>query len=171
MKIFNYCPSCRSKDISLYNDKKFKCKTCSFTFFQNVATAVAVILEHDNKIILIKRSREPGKGKWDLPGGFVDPKENAEDALKREMEEELKINIGEIKYFCSFPNIYEYKDVPYHTCDLFFYSSIDSIPIDFDRTEIEELLLLSPPEIPLDKIAFESTKKCLELFINNQTHT
>lgn len=166
MKTFNYCPSCQSKDISFYDDKKFKCKVCSFTFFQNVATAVAAILEYDKKIILIKRSREPGKGKLDLPGGFVDPKENAEEAVKREINEELKININKLKYSGSFPNIYEYKDVLYHTCDLFFYSKIDALPIDFDRTEIEELILVAPSEIPLDKIAFESTKTFLKLFSN-----
>jgi hypothetical protein len=64
----------------------------------------------------------------------------------------------------SYPNIYKYVNVIYHTCDLFFYSKIDALPAHFNRTEIEELILISPLEIPDDKIAFESVKRGLGLF-------
>ncbi len=166
MKKFNYCPCCGSRDIIFDSIKKFECRECSFTFFQNVATAVAVILQYEQKILLVVRSREPEKGKLDLPGGFVDPKESAEDGLKREIKEELNIDLGELKYLGSFPNIYKYKDVHYHTCDLFFCSKIDSLPAKFDRTEIEELVLVYPTEIPKENFAFNSTKIGVELFIN-----
>jgi ADP-ribose pyrophosphatase YjhB (NUDIX family) len=166
MKTFNYCPSCGGGDILFDGVKQFNCKKCSFIYFHNIATAVAVILEYDKKILLSKRGEEPGKGKLDLPGGFVDPKESAEDAVKREIREELKIEIGDLQYLGSFPNIYEYKDVAYNVCDLFFYSRIDALPTDFDRAEIEELILAKPSEIPIDKFAFESTKMCLGHFCN-----
>ena len=166
MRLFNHCPSCGSRNIFFDSVKKFSCKACSFTFYQNVAAAVAAILEYDKKILLIKRSNEPGKGKLDLPGGFLDPKETAEDAVKREINEELKINIRTLKYIASYPNTYEYKNVLYHTCDLFFYSKIKAFPTDFDRNEIEELILVNPSEIPFDKIAFESTKMCLGILYN-----
>ena len=164
MKIFEYCPSCGSRDIFFDGIKEFRCKACSFTFFQNVATAVAAILGYDGKILLIKRGEEPEKGKLDFPGGFVDPKETAEEGLKREIKEELNINLGELKYLGSYPNLYTYKGVLYHTCDLFFYSNIDVFPTELDRTEITELVLINPTEIPDDKIAFESTKIGLRLF-------
>lgn len=162
--MFDYCPSCGSRDVYFDNIKKFRCEACSFTFFQNVAAAAAAILEYDGKILAIKRGQEPKKGMLDLPGGFLDPEETAEDGLKREIKEELNIELGELKYLGSYPNIYKYKDVFYHTCDLFFYSKIDSLPADLDRTEIDELILLDPKEIPVDKFAFESTKVGLKLF-------
>ena len=167
MKIFDYCPSCGSRDIHFYNMKEFRCETCSFTFFQNVAAAAAAILEYDGKIIAIKRGQEPQKGKLDLPGGFLDPKETAEDGLKREIKEELRIDLGELKYLGSYPNIYKYKGVLYHTCDLFFYSKIDTPPVDFNRNEIEELVLIDLKKILVDEFAFESTKVGLELFKQN----
>ncbi|MCP4257724.1 MAG: NUDIX domain-containing protein [Planctomycetes bacterium] len=169
MKIFNYCPSCGAKDAVLFDGvKKISCKECSLTFFQNIAAAVAVILEYDKKILLTVRAEEPGKGKLDLPGGFVDPKESAEDAGKREIKEELKIEIEILEYFGSSPNIYKYKGVDYNVCDLFFFSKINSLPTDFNRTEIEKLILSKPSEIPLEEMAFESTRKCLSLFYNIQ---
>ena len=168
--MFNYCPSCGSRDIHFDNIKEFKCEACSFTFFQNVAAAAAAILEYEGKIIVIKRGQEPEKGKLDLPGGFLDPEETAEDGLKREIKEELNIDLVELKYLGSYPNIYRYKGVLYHTCDLFFYCPINTLPADFDRTEIEELVLLDPKEILMDKFAFESTKAGLALF-NKQNVT
>jgi ADP-ribose pyrophosphatase YjhB (NUDIX family) len=164
VKIFNYCPACGAGGIIFDGIKKFSCRDCSFTYYHNVAAAAAAILEYDNKIVLIKRAKEPGKGKLDLPGGFVDPKESAEEALRREIKEELKIEVGKLKYLGTYPNVYKYEGVLYHTCDLFFYSKIDTLHVDFDRTEIEDLLLMNPSEIPYDRIAFESVKTGLGVF-------
>ena len=113
MKTFNYCPSCGAKDVFFDGVKEVSCNDCSLTFFQNIATAVAVIMEYDEKILFTKRAEEPSIGMLDLPGGFVDPKESAEDAIRREIKEELKIKLGTLEYFSSFPNIYKYKDVAY----------------------------------------------------------
>jgi len=164
IKPFNLCPGCGSSDIVFDNNKKFSCRDCAFTYYHNVAAAVAAILEYDKKIVLIERAKDPGKGKLDLPGGFVDPKESAEEAVIREIQEELTIILREPKYLGSNPNIYKYKDVLYHTCDLFFYCKIDALPTDFDKTEIDELILINPFEIPDDKIAFESVREALQLF-------
>ena len=164
MKKFNYCPSCGSSDMLFDDIKKIECKACSFTFFQNVAAAAAAILEHKGKILLIKRGQEPEKGKLDFPGGFVDPKESAEDGLKREIKEELNIDLGELKYLGSSPNIYKYKDVLYYTCDLFFHSKIDALPAEFNKNEIAELVLINLLEIPEENFAFDSTEKGLRLF-------
>ena len=164
VKPFNCCPACGSSDIVFDDNKKFSCRECAFTYYHNVAAAVAVILEYDKKIVLIKRAKEPGKGKLDLPGGFVDPKESAEEAVIREIKEELMIDLKEPKYLGSYPNIYKYEDVLYHTCDLFFYCKIDALPTDFSRTEIEDLVFLSPFDIPDDKIAFESVRMGLGIF-------
>lgn len=144
IKPFNCCLACGSDDIFFDDMKKVGCRDCSFTYYHNVAAAVAAILEYDKMIVLIKRAKDPGKGRLDLPGGFVDPKESAEEAIKREIKEELTINLRELRYLGSYPNIYKYEDVIYHTCDLFFYSKIDALPTDFDKTEIEELILINP---------------------------
>lgn len=167
-EFFEYCPSCGRAGISFAGDKELRCRSCSFTYFHNVAAAVAAILEFDGRIILIRRSREPGKGKLDLPGGFADPGENAEEAIAREVKEELHIDIGTVTYSGSWPNVYEYKGVTYRTCDLFFHSKIDALPADCDPTEVAELVLLAPAEILLDQIAFQSTRLFLTRFIEEQ---
>jgi len=149
--------------------KEFSCRACSFTYYHNVAAGVGAILELDGKIVLIRRGKEPGKGKLDLPGGFVDPKETAEEAIRREVREELGIDIGTLKYFGSRPNLYEYEGVAYHTCDLFFYSKIDSVPTNLDRTEVQELVLMELREVAFGEIAFPSVRACLSRFFAGAT--
>jgi len=168
MTIFNYCPSCGSDAVSFDGLKRFYCKGCGFTYFHNVAVAAAAVLEYDERIVLVRRGREPCSGMLDLPGGFIDPNESAEDGIKREIKEELGIELGTIRYLMSRPNVYEYKGVTYCTCDLFFDCRLEALPAGFDKSEIEELVLLKPSDISDDQIAFESTKACLRLLKDSQ---
>ena len=168
MKTFVFCPLCGSKNINFDGMKQYKCNACSFIYFQNVATAAAAILEHDNKILFVRRIREPGKGKLDLPGGFIDPKESAEEGLNRELKEELGITIAKMKYLGSAPNIYIYENVAYNTCDLFFYARIQTLPVNVDNSEIASLELIDPCKLQKDELAFNSTQKGIEIFIKSK---
>ena len=188
MKTFKFCPSCKSEDVSYDGLKEFKCNACSFTYFHNTAAAAAALLEYEGKILFIRRFREPGKGKLDLPGGFIDPNESAEDGLNRELTEELGIIIPSLdtlnscpkscvpcdesretspglKYIGSASNIYIYKDVTYNTCDLFFYAKIDSLPTQIDKSEIAGLELMDPTKVDFNEFAFKSSEKGIELLI------
>ena len=56
--------------------------------------AVGGIIFHEHTVLLVKRNREPAMGQWSLPGGAVELGERLEEALKREIHEEVSIEIG-----------------------------------------------------------------------------
>lgn len=56
--------------------------------------AVGGIIFHEDTVLLVKRDKEPAMGQWSLPGGAVELGERLEEALKREIHEEVSIKIG-----------------------------------------------------------------------------
>lgn len=166
-----FCPSCGQKTLHEENGKKLECTECSFVFFKNVASAVGVILEHQNRILLITRARDPGKGLFDIPGGFCDEWETPEETAKREIKEELNLNIPNPEYIASFPNRYLYKNILYHTMDMIYLCRLDSAAgLKPEEEEVHHLEWFSKEEIPLEKIAFPSIRQALTLYMERHCH-
>jgi ADP-ribose pyrophosphatase YjhB (NUDIX family) len=132
--------------------------------YHNIAAAVALVFTFEDKILFTVRNAEPDKGKLDLPGGFIDPGETAEEAACREVEEELglKINQRNLRYITTSPNNYLYKNVAYRTMDIFYECPLlsDSVAI-MAKDEIQDLVWLKRNEIDLDSIGFISIKKVI----------
>lgn len=65
---------------------------------QHPIPAVAAVIVHDGKLLLIRRGKEPSKGKWSIPGGSVEWGETLVDAVKREVGEEtgLESEVGKV---------------------------------------------------------------------------
>jgi 8-oxo-dGTP diphosphatase len=61
--------------------------------YKNPIPTVDTIIQKYSQILLVKRKKEPFKGYFALPGGFVNEGERVEDAAKREAKEETSLNI------------------------------------------------------------------------------
>ncbi|MCO6175973.1 NUDIX domain-containing protein [Flavobacterium sp. NRK F10] len=171
MTFFKYCPNCRSEHFEFTNNVRFHCLDCDFTYYHNIAAAVAVVFTFEDQILFTVRNVDPDKGKWDLPGGFIDPGENAEEAACREIQEELGLQIvpKDLKYITTSPNNYLYKSVPYRTMDIFYECSLatDTIRINAED-EIQDLIWVKRSEITLENIGFVSIRKVIgERFLGN----
>ncbi len=120
-------------------------------------TVVAALIQKDGKYLIAKRSTGSNDvlGKWEFPGGKVEPGETEMRAIEREIREEFEMTIKAVKYVCN--NIYDY---PTKTIDLRLYEC-EYISGEFhlhDHSEYrwvnkDELLDydLAPADIPLAK--------------------
>lgn len=61
--------------------------------------AVSAAIIKDGKFLLVRRGREPARGLYAFPGGRVEPGENPEDAVRRELMEETAIEAGPLEFF------------------------------------------------------------------------
>ena len=165
---YRYCPVCgnRLKD---WNEQLMICNSCGYHFYQtSKPTAGAVIVKEDKSskrymVLLTRRGIEPYKGYWDIPGGFLQNGEQPEDGLRREIREELGIEIYEPRLYFAVVDRYPREDIPQeasYTLCLYHLCRIDeTLPLkaEDDITESRWFFL---DELP-SNLSFEGNKKAL----------
>ena len=104
------------------------------------------------------RGVEPDYGKLDLPGGFVDPMETAEQAVRRELEEELGLKVTKVHYLTSAPNEYIFSDFTVFTLDMAFRVSVTSVENLKAMDDILAYRFYSEEEIDYNEIPAPSIK-------------
>ena len=118
---FKFCPVCGSARWTEHNFKSKQCQDCGFVYYANPSAATAAfILNERNELLVVRRGKEPAKGTLDLVGGFVDMYETVEEGMRREIEEETGLEVGEVTYLFSVPNQYLYSGMYIHTLDADF---------------------------------------------------
>ena len=156
-----FCPACGAEALEVYQGKAVRCRECDYLFFHNAAAAAAAILVHRGLVVLTRRARPPRAGCWDLPGGFVDPGEGLEQALRRELHEELGLVVDELRYLCALPNTYEYAGVRYRSCDAFFVAAVGDVAGLVPADDVSDWRLASPAELPTIDLAFVNSAEAL----------
>lgn len=166
-KLFKHCPVCGSTEFAVNNEKSMRCESCGFVLYVNPSAATAAFILNDrNELLVCRRAKEPEKGTLDLPGGFVDGDETGEEAIAREIKEELDGTVESTEYLFSLPNLYEYSGLTIPTLDMFFAcrlkNDLQSLHADDDVAEFSF--------IPLNRIepqlfGLKSIRKAVEIFI------
>ncbi len=165
VNILRFCPKCGSGEFKAKSERSLKCYNCGFLMFINSAAAVAALISNsNNKLLLTVRGIEPDYGKLDLPGGFINPGETAENAVKRELNEELGLKVKSVKYIGSLPNEYLFDGLIVFTLDMAFsvepYSLDNLKPMD----DISDFGFFSEKEIDYNNIPAPSIRSFVKQF-------
>jgi mutator protein MutT len=169
INVIKYCPRCGSANFPATGSRSFKCADCSFNYYINSSAAVAVLLFNaEGKLLLTRRAIEPHKGMLDLPGGFVDPMETAEQAAIREIQEELGIEIHSLRYFCSFPNEYVFSGFTVFTLDFAFLAQTDQLQNMKAMDDISSFEFYKPQDVDLDELPSVSMKNIIKELIRRE---
>lgn len=124
---------------------------CKCNGYEAPALTVDAVIKMNEKILLVRRRREPFRGFWALPGGFVECGETVEKAVIREIEEEtgLKMIVKDILGIYSEPC----RDPRGHVVSICFLGSAEGVPIGGD--DAGEAKFFNISEIDSLKLAFD----------------
>lgn len=160
--VFKFCPRCGSSRFFPASTKEMNCTTCGFRYFVNpVAAVTALITDTSGRLLLTRRRNAPAAGMLDLPGGFVDKFETAEDAIMREIKEELDLQIDGTRFFGSFPNEYLFEGIVYFTLDIVFECSVSNFDTLSPADDVTSFEFIAPDKINLNEIGLDSVKNII----------
>jgi len=158
--VFHFCPFCGSNHFVWDGEKSHKCSSCGKKLYTNeVGAVIALIYNNDGELLFTSRKFNPAKGMLDLPGGFIDLGETAEQAVIREVKEELNLEVVNLQFYGSFPNEYTYAGLTYFTIDLAFECDVKTFENLSAKDDVSENCFINPKHINLQEIGLASVRK------------
>jgi len=166
---FRFCPLCGSDRFIENNFKSKRCEDCGFVYYFNPSSStVAIIVNEKNELLVVRRAKEPAKGTLDLPGGFCDCYETAEEGVRREVEEETGLCVDSTRFLFSIPNIYPYGGLDIHTIDLFFLCKVTSTKGATAMDDAGELLWMPWQEVKAEDFGLKSISQGVSRLLQMQ---
>ena len=149
-----FCPRCASA-AEVRFPRSIGCPACGYVaYFNPDPVACAIPVADDGRVWLLRRGFDPGGGRWTFPGGFVDLGESVEAAARREVREELAIDVelGELL------GVYSRAD------DRVVLIVFVALALGEPSTtpEASEVRAFPMEALPWDELAFWSTRAALE---------
>jgi len=157
---YRFCPVCggsvEPRLIKAGERERLVCRQCEFVLYLDPKVAVGTIIDAgDSRVVLIRRSIEPGYGKWVFPGGYVDRGEQIEAAAIREAREECGLDVR----IDALVNVYSYAGrMPI----IIVYAAAIVGGSLVAADEALEARTFAASEIPWSDLAFRSTREALE---------
>lgn len=131
-------------------------KDCSICAFENPKLTVTGVAIKDNKVLVVKRNEKPFLGWWDFVGGYVQKEETPDQALKREIKEELDVS-SELTYLGAFTGTASYQKYKFPIISLaYLVELLGKITLNEENSEIAW-----KPLSRMRKVAFDSNRKIL----------
>jgi len=161
---YKYCSICGGR---LKKDKRgnLACIRCGFMNFRNPRPTATGLILYKNKLLLTKRAKAPFKNWWDLPGGYVERGETAEQSLKREIKEETGLDIKIKSIFGTYSGTASCGADKYRVLSVVFVAQAQGQALQAND-DVLASRWFAKKEIP-SKIAFDSNQKIVKEFLRS----
>ncbi len=169
IEAYTHCPLCGSTNYVAGSPGR-RCDDCGHREFNNpVAAAGAFISDDEGRLLLIRRANDPAKGSLMIPGGFLDGGESLEDAVRREVHEEVGLDIIDLTYLTSHTNQYLFDGLHRVTVDVMFAATVESLNVVLDVSEATGFEFLTPDDIDPADLAFDSIRAGYQAWLLTQS--
>lgn len=160
MSNYKFCPQCKTELKTKIDEgyKRLYCPKCDFVYYNNSRPTASAVITDGNKVLLCRRDIEPFKNFWDLPGGFLEEGEHPEEGVRREIKEELGIEIEIIDMLGIFMDRYG-QDGDY-TLNIYYLAKIKSGAPKPD-SDINKIKWFFKDNLP-EKMAFRNNEQALK---------
>ena len=164
--MLRFCPHCAGPlEWRRLEDERLPqpvCTRCGEVIWQNPKpTASALITRRGAdgmvEVLLVRRAKEPYRDQWDCPGGFVDPDEHPEQTVRRELCEELGLNVEITRFVGIFMD--EYGDGGESTLNVYYETVIQGGEIS-PASDVSEAAWFPLERLP-EPIAFQNSREAL----------
>lgn len=165
---FKFCPRCGNKLEP--QEESLQCVNCGFHFYINPVPCNGAIIENEKgEVLLVKRKFEPQKGYWDLPGGFVRAGEDLEQSVKREVMEEIGVQVEIQRIIGIYVDTYLYQEIANKTFGVVVSAKITGGTLH-SADDVEEYKYFPKEQVLQQTIAFPGIKKAFEDYLQKQNH-
>jgi ADP-ribose pyrophosphatase YjhB (NUDIX family) len=167
LKEWRWCPRCKSE---LEGDTaRVECPGCGFVYYAgSKATAGALVLDGQGRVLLARRRDEPFAGCWDIPGGFLDEGEHPLDGLRRELREETGVTVEPLEFIGVWMDRYGGDSTAQSTLN-FYWTARPLAGEPAPQDDVTELRWFEPEELPsADELAFENVPQVLSAWRSRQ---
>ena len=158
MPDINFCLRCGHavEHRAAYGRVRPVCPACGHVHFIDPKVAVAVVIEREGQVLLVKRANPPEQGQWSFPAGFVDKGEDPTRAAEREAEEETGLTVRAAQLLDVVA-----KAAPAEGADILIVYRAEVVSGGLaPGDDAAEARFFGPAEIPSD-LAFPSTRKII----------
>lgn len=126
-----YCGHCASPMQLASGERAFACPACGMVAYPRISPAMMVLIRKGNEILLARHTRSPN-GRFSPLAGFLEAGESIEEAIHREVMEEVGLQVNNLQYFGS-------QSWPFpHSLMIAFIADYVAGDIVVDATEIAE---------------------------------
>lgn len=159
-----FCGRCGTPTEPLPTERARKCPDCGLANFPRLSPAVIVLIERDDRILLA-RGRQFPPGRWGIIAGFVEPGESLEYAVRREVREEVGIELTDVRYAASQPWPFP------HAIMLGFTARWASGEIQLDERELAEAGWFGIDELPRIPMKLSIARALIDAWAERQGRT
>ncbi len=158
---YRYCPQCATPLVRemRFDQMRPVCPRCGFVHFQDPKVAVIGLVTHRGRVLLVRRAVDPGKGQWSLPGGYMDAGEMPHQALERELQEEVNLEVQVQELLGIYPLI-DYTGERVGIVLAFRAHPRGSTQLHQGTDDVDAAGWFGPQELPT-ALAFQSTRELL----------
>ncbi len=145
---YRFCPFCGT-ELTVRHDGEKERKICPkdhWVYYPHVVTSTSAIIIKDKKILLVKRNREPYRGTWMFPAGFVEFGEHPEETIKREVKEETGLNVTTLSLMTVVQSIDDIRE-PGHFV-IVYRAQVKNGPLKTDEAENSDIKWFPLNDLP-----------------------